>query len=111
MWVHTVKIRLALENERIARLDQVRGATLRVRCGTAWITIDNDRRDIVLEAGDRFVIDTAQPVLLQSLGGEAVVDVLEPMRGRPAHSRPGWAARLGTALRSGPGRGFLARMA
>ena len=43
------------------------GATVAVDRGTAWLTQDDDRRDVVLEAGDSFRLDR---------GGVAVVSAL-----------------------------------
>lgn len=111
MVIDTVMARLTLDTHRAARLDRARGVTLRARCGTAWVTIDGDARDIVLEPGQRFIVDSAQPVLLLPLSGTAVVDVLEPMRARPRRGQSHWLARLLDALRRGPQRGYATRMA
>ena len=40
-----------------------------------WITIDDDPRDIVLEAGESFEFDSAKPALLSSLHGTAMACV------------------------------------
>lgn len=110
MWIDTVMARLTLDTHRAVRLKRARGATLRGRCGTAWITIDGDPRDIVLEPGDRFVVDSLRTVLLLPLSGTAMVDVLEPAR--PARRQPiGWVSRLLEALRRGPSRGYATRLA
>ena len=53
----------------------------RVEClaGTAWLTLDGDRRDIVLRPGQSFLVDADAQVLVCALdGGATVVDVLEP---------------------------------
>lgn len=50
---------LALENRA--------GWTVRALCGTAWITQDGDLRDIVLEAGDAFVLDRNGSALVSAL--------------------------------------------
>ncbi len=112
MWIKTLNARVALDERRALRLAAARGVTLSVHRGTAWITIDGDRRDIVLEAGDCFVVDSAQPVLMLPLGAEATIDVLAPaaLPGRPRALGPGqrWrkaAALLGQALRLALGLG------
>ena len=48
---------IALRHGETHRID--RGQGLRVQCltGTLWLTQDNDRRDIVLEAGDGATIE------------------------------------------------------
>ncbi len=43
------------------------GWTVRALCGTAWITQDGDLRDIVLEAGDAFVLDRNGSALVSAL--------------------------------------------
>lgn len=110
MWIDTVMARLTLDTRRAVRLKRARGATLRGRCGTIWITIDGDPRDIVLEPGERFVVDSLHPVLLLPLSGTAIVDVLEPAQ--PARrQRIGWVHRLLQALHRGPSRGYATRLA
>jgi len=49
-------IRLA-PREAIA-LPDIGGATLRVKSGTLWLTQEHDRGDIVLRAGDNFVVES-----------------------------------------------------
>lgn len=41
----------------LVHIDDARGATLRVTRGALWITLQDDVRDVVLEAGDSFTID------------------------------------------------------
>jgi hypothetical protein len=43
------------------------GWTVRALCGTAWITQDGDLRDIVLEAGDAFMLDRNGSALVSAL--------------------------------------------
>jgi len=90
MWIKTLNARVALDGRRGLRLAAARGATLSVHRGTAWITIDGDPRDIVLQTGDCFVIDSAQPVLMFPLGPDATIDVLAPAAqpGRPPAPGP-----------------------
>jgi hypothetical protein len=49
------------------RLRNRAGWTVRALCGTAWITQDGDSRDIVLEAGDTFVLDRNGAALVSAL--------------------------------------------
>jgi len=85
-----------------AYLADLRDARLTCLRGSAWITIDGEQRDIVLEPGESFVVDSSRAVLVQALraGGPLDVRITPPTLSRrpPAH---GWMqslrARLGTA--------------
>lgn len=82
------------------RLRNRAGWTVRALCGTAWITQDGDLRDIVLEAGDAFVLDR---------GGNALISALDETRvsiSRDAHlAAPRKRAELA------PARGVRAALA
>ena len=39
--------------------------------GTAWITLDGDPRDVVLEPGDSYAFDRPGRAMVQALGGDA----------------------------------------
>ena len=58
MHIDTPRATLPIAAGHSARLQNARGTRLRVRSGTAWITLDNDRRDIVLEAGEAYTVDS-----------------------------------------------------
>jgi hypothetical protein len=77
MWIDTPSARLELAARDPLRLEGARGTLLRAVKGTLWITIDDDPRDIVLDAGEHFVVDSAEPLLVLPLGGHATVDVRE----------------------------------
>ena len=62
MWINTPHARLGLSARRALRLKDARGARLRAVQGTLWVTIDNDLRDIVLDAGESSVVDSDQPL-------------------------------------------------
>lgn len=76
MWIKTANARMALSAQRAIRLNRACGATLRGLRGTAWVTIDGDRRDIVLGPGDSFVVDSSQPLLILALRDDAMVEVV-----------------------------------
>lgn len=60
------------------RLRASAGARLRAVRGTTWVTIDFDRRDLVLDPGDEYVLESDAPLMLSALGGEALLKVSEP---------------------------------
>ena len=92
MWINTPHARLAIAARRGLRLRDARGAKLRAVQGTLWITIDNDLRDIVLDPGESFVVDSNQPLVVMPLGECATVDVKSPVaRGRRL---PAWLQAL-----------------
>ena len=103
--------RIALAADQFVKLEDAVGVRLVSRCGSVWITQDGDSRDIVLEAGEAFVLDRVGPSIVQALG-PAVLAIAEPVRPR----RPGGlverlksfagAARL--ALAAAPGHGLQA---
>lgn len=99
MWIKTVNARMALSAQRATRLNRACGATLRALRGTAWVTIDHDRRDIVLEAGDQFVVDSAQPLLAMALQGEAVIEVIAAVVPQSCAADPGLRQALPRWLR------------
>jgi len=75
MWINTPSARLAIAARRGLRLKDARGAKLRAVQGTLWVTIDNDLRDIVLDPGESFVVDSSSPLVVMPLGDCATVDV------------------------------------
>jgi hypothetical protein len=75
MWINTPNARLAVDERRGLRLNAAKGTLLRAVRGTLWVTIDNDPRDIVLDPGESFVVDTAQPLFVMALGDRATLDL------------------------------------
>lgn len=90
MWIDTPNARLELSARHPLRLNDARGTLLRAVQGTLWITLDDDPRDIVLDAGEQFVVDSGARLLALPLSGQATVDVQDAKAGRrtPAPSRP-----------------------
>jgi len=103
MWINTPNARLGVEERRGLRLNAARGTLLRAVRGTLWVTIDNDPRDIVLDPGESFIVDSDQPLFVMALGERATLDVCthglatEPRTPAP---RPWlgalWPRRVGT---------------
>lgn len=48
---------ISLRGREAITLPDIRGATLRVTQGTLWLTQEHDRGDVVLRAGDNFVVE------------------------------------------------------
>ena len=109
MWINTPNARLAVGGRRGLRLNAAQGALLRAVTGTLWVTIDNDLRDIVLDPGESFVVDTEQPLFVMALGDKATLDLCtqglqaEPRTPPKAHAWLGalWARHNGAVARVG----------
>ena len=72
--MHTRDIRVRpLEARRVERLGCLPGSRIACLCGTAWLTLDGDPRDIVLRAGESFLVDAEAPVMACALGDERAV--------------------------------------
>ncbi|HET7096291.1 MAG TPA: DUF2917 domain-containing protein [Casimicrobiaceae bacterium] len=97
-----------LAPDELVKLDGARGTMLRVTRGTLWITLENDTRDIVLEAGDAFTIDRGGLTLVEAQGratvcvmGRPIDEVHVPTREPAAHARIGnWLRSFGAAAES-----------
>jgi hypothetical protein len=63
-WTRTT-VRLARDG--LLGIDDGRGLRLKVAAGTVWLTQQNDRRDVVLRAGESFVIDRPGRTVVQAL--------------------------------------------
>ena len=83
----------------IVELDDARGTLLRPTRGMLWVTMENDGRDIVLEAGDAFTVDRNGVTLVEAQG-RTTVCVQAPHVGR-LHRRPvaAWSTRAAYWLR------------
>ena len=99
-----------LDHEEVIGLDRARGTTLRVTRGTLWITFEHDTRDVVLTAGDTFVIDRGGLTLIQAHGKATVCVLADHVEERRyggvepslAARAGGWLDRLASAgLRRG----------
>jgi hypothetical protein len=74
--------RLLLQRGQTSRLPEARATHLCSAAGTLWITIDHDVRDIVLEPGQCFTVQSDEAVTISALSGPAVLDL------RAAEVRP-----------------------
>ena len=89
MWIDTKSARLLVKAQQPLRLLSARGTRLRAVQGTVWITIDHDRRDIVLNAGDSFVVDSSHLVLALPIGTQATLDLCAASTGAAAPTGSG----------------------
>lgn len=80
--------KLTLNHHGIAILKRSRGVRLTVARGTAWLTIDGESRDIVLNPCDQFVIASDAAVAISAIAGPVEISV------RPAAPAPTRVARL-----------------
>ena len=99
MRLDTPRARLDLRKNDVVTLRHACHSRLDVLDGVAWVTIDNDPRDVVLSRGQSFVVESGAKVLVCALRGEAVVDVLGPARAVncppvPPVQRPAWSGWL-----------------
>jgi hypothetical protein len=63
---------LDLTDGELVEMRDVRGATLRVTRGTLWVTQDQDRRDVVLRAGDVWAVERQGLTLAEAQGAATV---------------------------------------
>ena len=61
-----------LAPSELVRMDGARGTTLRVTRGTLWITLEDDTRDVVLTAGDSYLIDRDGLTLVEAQSASTV---------------------------------------
>ena len=71
LWTTPYDARIVAEGVQLARDEVVgirdgRGALVFVESGTAWITQEGDRRDVLVPAGDSFRLDRAGVALVQA---------------------------------------------
>ena len=62
----------AIEKNKILEVNQAFGAAVECLEGSVWITLDGDSRDVVLAAGQTFVVDRDRRTLVQALDAARV---------------------------------------
>jgi hypothetical protein len=105
MWISVTNTRLELPPRAALRLCPASGATLKVLAGTVWLTIDHDRRDLVLGPGDSHVLSGPQPLLAMALGQPAAcVELRQPAAPQRSPTRAAVASSsANSALMARPG--------
>lgn len=93
MIVDTTLARVTLTPGQIARLELRAGTRLSGVAGAAWITLDGDARDVVLESGQNWTLDRDARVLACALraDGIAEIELDEPARVSAPAPRPAYA--------------------
>jgi len=88
MIVDTTRARVTLAPGRISRLQLRAGTRLTGVAGTAWITLDDDARDILLEHRESWTLDRDARVLATALrsDGQAEIQVEDPQLALPQRS-------------------------
>jgi len=71
----TERTRLDLADDEVARLVDACDSRLEVTDGYVWLTVDGDHGDIVLGAGESYVVDSREAVVVSALRGAAAVEV------------------------------------
>ena len=94
---------LSLRKNQHLHLQDGCGWTVHAVAGTLWITQDGDVRDVVLEAGQSFVLDRSTTALLSPMPEAQVLlergDCRQTVPRRAARARP---SRVFSALRGLP---------
>lgn len=96
------RIHVSLHEGTVFAVPDAAGVTIECRSGSVWITLDNDRRDIVLAAGARFDCGVHQRALVSALDDACIavsfdrpVSLALPAPAAPAR-RGGWSWRAVT---------------
>ena len=90
---------LKLDNGDLLELPDARGTTLRVTRGALWVTQDQDRRDIVLGAGDTWTVERHGLTVAEARGDAAVVVIGNGLAEAGVRSRRvRWQDRLASWL-------------
>ena len=75
------QVRIQLRKDEHFTLGGARGARLSCVSGTAWITVDRDAEDVVIGAGESFLVSSDRLVLVGALLGAVTLDLrgIRPM--------------------------------
>jgi hypothetical protein len=74
---------IVLEDGQYANVRGGAGWTVKALAGNVWITQDGDIRDVVLSAGESFVLDRHGPALLSPLNATKISVMLNAQRTAP----------------------------
>jgi hypothetical protein len=85
---------LHLSDRDLLELPDARGTTLHVAQGSVWITQQDDRRDIVLRAGDTWTLERPGLALAQAQGDTKVMLFRSGKIGNTQGLGGRWEARI-----------------
>ena len=98
-------LRLHQGEVRRLRGDRCRG--IAVLEGEVWLTLDNDRRDFILAAGDSLDVPIDADVVVQAFVPSALLPLVDPRRdGNRSSARERLARRIGAYERARRGDNF-----
>lgn len=75
MLLNTRHAQLNLADDEVARLREARDSRLEVTEGFVWVTIEGDLNDVVLGAGESYLIDSRDVVTVSAIRGAASLRV------------------------------------
>ena len=75
MLLTTPRAQLNLADDEVARLRDACDSRLEVTDGFVWVTVDGERNDVVLAAGESFLIDSRDAVTVSAIRGAASLRV------------------------------------
>lgn len=91
----TIEVKVAAGE--VLRLRDARGCGVRLQSGRMWLTQENDSRDFMLTAGERYRIEHDGLTLLEAFR-ESWLTIAPPHgAGRAGSNRPTWAWGAATA--------------
>jgi hypothetical protein len=90
---------LDLEQHELLHLPRARGTVVRVNRGVVWLTEHRDPRDIVLSAGDTWMVEHGGLTLLEAQRSATVTVTGPGARSAHRHNRqPSFVERIARAL-------------
>jgi hypothetical protein len=95
MMIDPHRFQISLSKRSIFTLPDAAGVGIECRSGSVWVTLDDDPRDIVLSAGERFEGGEHRRALVSALEPSCIaVTGAEPVGlGTAAAERPPWRLR------------------
>jgi len=69
------RAQLNLADDEVARLQDACDSRLEVTSGFVWVTVDGDRSDVVIGAGESFLVDSRDAVTVSAIRGAASLRV------------------------------------
>ncbi|HEX7636966.1 MAG TPA: DUF2917 domain-containing protein [Burkholderiaceae bacterium] len=108
MLLTTPQAHLDLADDEVARLHDACDSRLEVLAGHVWLTVDGEQSDLVLGAGESYLVDSSALVTVSAIRGAARLRVRADVGGqrcRPVATttnRPSRLQRLMAGISLGP---------